>query len=131
MLENNTNILGSQPENYIRNLLNCTLPLHFPNVEIIVGLNNKSILDNGKEIDIPILIVNGDTILKIGVEYDGYFWHKDIERDFNKMIDITEKGYKVFSIVEDSNNMSENKLNMKFDELINEIVKYIKESITI
>lgn len=70
LIKNQTNIKGSKPENYLRQLLNVKLPMAFPDCEIIVGLNNKSILDDGKEVDIPVLIIHNSQILKIAIKYN-------------------------------------------------------------
>lgn len=126
MIENNTNIEGSSPEKYVRTILNCNLPLAFPNYEIIVGLNNKSILDDGKEIDIPIIIINKDKILKIAVEYDGEFWHRDKERNAKKENYANEKGYKIFYI-ECKKNATDKQIREEINRFCEEeIIKYIK-----
>lgn len=125
MIENNTNIDGSSQEQYTRNVLNCKLPLAFPNYEVIVGLNNKSILDDGKEIDIPIIIINEDEILKIAIEYNGTFWHEDKERDGKKESEANEKGYKIFYL-ECKENATDKQVKEEVDRYCEEeIVKYI------
>lgn len=129
MLKNKTNILGSQQEQYLRNLLNCRLPLEFPNLEIIVGLNNKSILDDGKEIDVPVIIIANDKIIKLAIEYDGAFWHKDSNRDEEKKEYINEKGYVVFNI-KCKEQATEKQIKEYIDEFCEEvIIKYINNKL--
>ena len=66
----------SNKEEYTRQRLNQELQINFPDDDIIVGLNNRTVL-NGKEIDIPIVVIRGNKVIKIAVEYDGYYWHKN------------------------------------------------------
>lgn len=130
LLKKNTYILGSSQEQYIRNLLNCRLPMSFPNCEIIVGLNNKSILEDGLEIDIPIIIFHKDKIIKIAVEYDGYYWHDgDKDRGKYKSKHILNKNYKLF-IFKPKQNATEKQILEYIDVLISEIEKYIRDNIT-
>lgn len=98
MNENLTMLNGSSYEQYTRNLLSFDLALRFKELESIVGVNNKSILKSGNEIDIPIIIIGDRKMLKLAIEYDGDFWHKDNSRDINKEKLIEDKGYKLFRI---------------------------------
>jgi hypothetical protein len=66
----------SNKEEYTRQRLNQELQINFPDDDIIVGLNNRTVL-NGKEIDIPIVVIRGNKVIKIAIEYDGYYWHKN------------------------------------------------------
>lgn len=126
MLKNSTNIKGSKQEQYTRELLNCILPIKFPNCEIIVGLNNKSILDNGKEIDIPIVIINKDKIFKFAIEYNGDFWHKDENRDVEKIEMVNQKGYHLFYIAPKENATNKQIKEHIENEINNNIIPYIK-----
>ena len=49
---------------------------------------------NGQEIDIFIPSLN------VGIEYDGVFWHDNIERDINKDCTCEEKGVELYHIRE-------------------------------
>lgn len=67
-----------------------------------LGLNiqrNARILPEGKEIDIYI------PILKIGIEFDGLYWHNDLRIDKNyhkrKQIEAEEMGIRLIHIFED------------------------------
>lgn len=126
MIKNQTSIHGSFQEQYIRDLVNCSLPIAFPNSEIIVGLNNKSILENGKEIDVPIIIFHNDKIIKLAIEYDGSFWHSNEKRDNDKEILITEKGYTLFRIAPKPQ-ATKKQIKETIDEVIENIIKFIKE----
>ena len=128
MVKNQTNIKGSSQEQYIRELLNCTLPMEFPNLEIIVGLNNKSILENGKEIDIPIIIINKNNIIKLAIEYDGSFWHQDIEEDKYKDNIINEKGYELFRI-SPKGQATLKQIRETIDFEIDKLIGYLREKI--
>jgi transposase len=81
---NNTLLMGSAPEEYVRQRLNLEIPMHIPNAEIIIGINNTSILNNGNEVDIPVVIFYGDKVLKFAVEVDGDFWHVNRENEDNR-----------------------------------------------
>lgn len=128
-LDNNCDIEGSEPEKYTRELLNAKLPLEFPNVEIIVGLNNKSILENGKEIDIPIIIIdNNGNILKLAIEYNGDFWHKDNEiKDGLKRDMIKNRNYHVFYFCPKTNATSKQIKEYISNEIEEAVIPFIKE----
>ena len=63
---------------------------HFPDVQE----NVKPSWMNGQEIDIFI------PELKVGIEYDGVFWHNNLERDINKDCICEENGVELFHIRE-------------------------------
>ncbi len=120
MLKNG--IGSSNKEEYLRKRLNIELQLNFPDDEIIIGLNNTTIL-NGKEIDIPIIAIKDNKIIKIAVEYDGYYWHKN--KDNNKTNPLKDKGYKLF-IVCSKENATDKQIDEDIEKVINDIIKYIK-----
>lgn len=97
----------SRPEEYTRKKLNNFLPQILKDSEIIVGLNNISILDKSMEIDIPILVIKNDKVYKFAVEYNGTYWHQNKERDIKKLDHITRKGYMLFSISADGNTLKQ------------------------
>lgn len=123
LLDRNTLIYGSIQENYLRELLNCELALRYDGFEIIVGINNKSILLNGKEIDIPIFILKNDMICKIAVEYNGDFWHKNRNEESKYNI-IEESGYKLF-IISPNKNATEKQIREYINQEVESICKYI------
>lgn len=99
LIKNNTIVNGSNQENYLRNILNCKLSLLLGGYEVIVGVNNRSILNEGKEVDIPIIVMTEfGKIYKFAIEYDGSFWHENKEKDKNKNKLLVDRGYKVFRI---------------------------------
>lgn len=120
-LKNGLDITGSEPEIYTREYLNCRLSLEFSNLEIIVGLNNKSILDNGKEIDIPIVIIKNEKIYKFAIEYNGSHWHEDENKDYIKSEMISEKGYHLFYIAP-KQNASNKQIKEYIENQIDEII---------
>ena len=56
--------------------------------------NVKPLWMNGQELDIFIPSLN------VGIEYDGVFWHSDLERDINKDCVCKENGVKLYHIRE-------------------------------
>lgn len=113
----------SNKEEYTRQRLNQELQINFPDDDIIVGLNNRSVL-NGKEIDIPIVVIRGNKVIKIAVEYDGYYWHKNKN---NKVDPLKEKGYKLF-IVCSKENATDKQINEDIEATIKEVITYVKNS---
>lgn len=88
---------SSLTEEYVRQQLNIKLTQELDSsYEIIVGVNNLSILENGEECDIPIVIMSGEQIFKYVVEPGAVIWHKDPKRDQSKAKRINQRGYKVF-----------------------------------
>jgi hypothetical protein len=128
-LKNNTDINGSKPEIYTRQYLNCRLPLEFPSIEIIVGLNNKSILENGKEIDIPIIIINKDKTYKFAIEYNGDYWHENKNKDINKLEMINQKDYHLFYIAPKQHATNKQIKEYIETQVDNLIIPYIKDMI--
>lgn len=119
----NNSCFGSNPEQHLRMELNTKLPIYFQNFEIIIGMNNKSILDDGKEVDIPIIILNGNKIIKIAIEFDGAYWHNK-NKDEKKDVLLKNKDYKIFRFKQN------NKTNKNdIDNFIYDIIKYIKNNI--
>jgi len=119
---------GSNPEDYTRQQLNVLLPQLLNNTEIVVGLNNISILNNGKEIDIPILIFYNNQLYKFDIKYNGFYWHKNKIRDKKKEILIQEKGYIVFQI-SPINTTTNNQLKKYINTQITLIIMDIKKTI--
>lgn len=129
MMKNQTSLKGSKPEIYTRDYINCKLPLEIPNSEIIVGVNNKSILDNGKEIDIPIIIINDDKIYKFAIEYNGDFWHENENRESIKLDMVNQKGYHLFYITP-NHSSTDKQIKKHIEEQVdNVIVPYIKNKL--
>ena len=123
-LKNGSTLIGSKPENYMRLLLNNVLPNYIKNCEIIVGCNNNSLLENGLEVDIPIIIIKNEKTYKFSVEYNGYFYHLKDEnkiRDFNKNIMLKDKGYNTFVFLE-PNGLGETKLKEHIENYIDTII---------
>lgn len=113
----------SNKEEYTRQRLNQELQINFPDDDIIVGLNNRTVL-NGKEIDIPIVVIRENKVIKIAVEYDGYYWHKNKD---SKVDPLKEKGYKLF-IVCSKENATDKQINKDIETTIKEIITYIENS---
>lgn len=120
-------LVGSNPEDYIRHKFNLSLPLYFN--EVIVGLNNLSILDNGKEIDIPIIIIQDNNIYKFAVEVNGDIWHQDNEKENLKTNLAKGRGYKLFYILLSGNTRIQKNEYGKVDEQIDNIIKQISKEI--
>lgn len=124
------NVCGvSTPEEYTRQKLNTYLPQVFDKAQIIVGLNNISILQDGKEIDIPIIIFYNDKMYKLAVEYNGGYWHRDIKRDLEKQNLIKKDNYKLFYIQPIRNNLTGDQLKMYINNKITDISMEIKNII--
>ena len=113
----------SNKEEYTRQRLNQELQINFPDDDIIVGLNNRTVL-NGKEIDIPIVVIRGNKVIKIAVEYDGYYWHKNKD---SKVDPLKEKGYKLF-IVCSKENATDKQINKDIEATIKEVITYIESA---
>lgn len=115
----------SNKEEYLRKRLNIELQLNFPKDDVIVGLNNTTVLD-GKEIDIPIVVIRGNKVIKIAVEYDGYYWHKNKN---SKVDPLKEKGYKLF-IVCSKENATDKQINEDIETTIKEVITYIEKTLS-
>ena len=126
LLERNR-VGSSDKEDYLRQKINIELHLKFPNTEFIVGLNNRTTL-NGKEIDIPIIAIKDNKIVRIAVEYNGWYWHKDrAEKDNAKKEELEELGYKVFVLASDKGANTE-QINKDIDNIISGIIEYIESA---
>lgn len=77
------------------------LQKYFNESEIIM---NK--IFNKYSLDIELCIDN----LKIDIEYDGWYWHRDAERDQKRNIFLIENGYKVLRIKSGAKSPTENQL---------------------
>lgn len=121
MIKNQTLLKGSKQEVYTRDYINCRLPLEIIGSEIVVGINNKSILDNGKEIDIPIIILSNNKIYKFAIEYNGDFWHKNDEKDDIKLEMINQKGYHLFYIAP-KHNATEKQVKEYIDYQVDHVI---------
>jgi len=122
--------MNSKPEEYTRQKLNVYLPQIMPDKEIVVGLNNVSILNGGSEIDIPILILSEGKIYKYAVEYNGGYWHNEDNRhkDIIKNKATKEKGYKMY-IFEVFKNATENQTREEIDKQIESLCEDILRDI--
>lgn len=100
---------------------------HFKDAEENYPIGNS----NGKEMDIYI------PTLRIGIEYDGYFWHRnkkrDLEKDiicFNnniKLIRVREEGLPLLKSTSIIFNINTNKDNTnEMEKCITDILKYLK-----
>lgn len=112
---NKIEIGSSNIEEYIRQKFNIELVKYIDSY--IVGLNNLSILYDGKEIDIPIIVFKDDKIFKFSVEINGDYWHKDKkEYDNDKRILLNNQNFITYEILIESNYKKE-----KIDKEINDI----------
>lgn len=69
---------GSAPQQAVLGYLIASLePLHKDGWEIVIGQQNWCILDGQYEIDIPVIAIRDKDIVRIAVEVDGIYWHKD------------------------------------------------------
>lgn len=121
-MKNGIDKYESLQEDYARKKLNYALPQAFVDCEVIVGLNNISILNKGYEIDIPIIIIKNGRLYKFAIEYNGSYWHRDKERDLEKSIEIKDKGYSLFYFAADGNTP-----NQRIDQIDSQIDSFIKE----
>ncbi|EQC1535653.1 hypothetical protein ACY1J9_001484, partial [Clostridium botulinum] len=122
-------IFGSKSEEYIRQKINILLAEEFNNYEVIVGENNTSILDNGNEIDIPIIMINknNNQLYKIAIECNGDIWHNKMkEKDIYKKNLIYNKGYTLFYIYVAGNTKIQREKYKSIDNQINDICEKIK-----
>ncbi|GAA0083010.1 hypothetical protein [Clostridium sp. CTA-6] len=125
-------IFGSKSEEYIRQKINILLTEQFNNYEVIVGENNTSILDNGNEIDIPIIMINkhNNQLYKIAIECNGDIWHNQIEeKDIYKKNFIHNKGYTLFYIYVAGNTKIQREKYKTIDHQINTVCEKIKDMI--
>lgn len=122
LLENNKVHFGSSVEEYIRQKFNIVLTKILKNYEVIVGVNNLSILDDGMEADIPIIILGANSIFKYVIEPGAPCWH-NAEDDMRKESFLNKKGYTTFRIITKDNNFN------KIDKEINKITSIIFQDI--
>lgn len=96
------NLSGSTIESYIRAMLNEVLTSIFDNnYTPIVGVNTLAVLHDGREVDIPIIILknNSNEFYKFILEVNGDYWHDEkIENDKKKKEDLKKLGWKYLSI---------------------------------
>lgn len=122
-LDDNKVYFGSSKEEYIRQKLNILLPKALPNEEIVVGLNNMSILSSGREVDIPVIIIREERILKYCIEPGNPFHHKDnniqTKRDKEKRNESNLKNYRYIEFIFEK--MSYGYIDKKIHEIINTI----------
>lgn len=122
------NFGGSSSQELLRELLKHhleTLVNQFPNIEIVTGYNEFSILSN-LEIDIPIIVINGNKLIKVAIEYDGDIWHENRKTDIEKKRLLNEKNWNLIIIEETSKSSGNlNLLEDKAKYIVNEIIKLI------
>lgn len=114
--------IGSKDEEFIRQYLK--VKFDACEFETIVGCNNLNIMQSGKEVDIPILIIKDDVIHRFAVEVDGTYWHEDRkDKDKDKVRLLSELGYKCFNIEIDT--QSQRKIIDKTNAVYEKIIKTI------
>jgi hypothetical protein len=118
------NAFSSKPEEYCRQKLSELLTQNVKG-EIIVGVNNRSILD-GAEIDIPIVIIKNNKIYKYAIEFNSEFWHNKYSKDADntKVDKINSTKYKYFEIWQLANTRTQREYGT-IDEQVNKIVETI------
>jgi hypothetical protein len=96
-----THVKGSKQEEYIRQKLGILLTEALPGAEVVVGINNLSVL-HGYEVDIPVIIIKDGRIHRYAVEASGTYWHNQVERniksDIKKKKLAEEYGYELYTI---------------------------------
>lgn len=92
-------LFGSSVENVIRYEISEILREILPdNYEVIVGINTLTTVG---ELDIPIVILNGNKHYKFGIEVDGALFHQDkekVSKDLEKDIRLSKLGYMMFRL---------------------------------
>ncbi len=137
LLENNTLLVGSSPENYVRHKLNIDIPLKLPDAEVIVGVNNQSILKDGYEVDIPIIILYKNNIYKYAVEVDGDYWHSSeirIQKDMEKQKELSLSDYKMFRVIQTTYSSVKNiygSIDEQIENISNSITNQVLYSLTL
>lgn len=119
------NAFSSKPEMYCRYKLNESLTQRI-NGEVIVGVNCRSVLLGGKEIDIPIIVIT-DKVYKFAVEFNSTFWHDRFSNgaDDGKEQLVKDAGYKYYVIMQYPNTKSQREngsLDSQIESIVNEIV---------
>ena len=69
-------------------------------------------------------MIRGNKVIKIAVEYDGYYWHKNKN---SKVDPLKEKGYKLF-IVCSKENATDKQINEDIETTIKKVITYIENS---
>ena len=108
------NVFGSKVEEFVRQTLNIKLPQALRNCQVIIGLNNVSVLE--MEIDIPIIIFKDAEVYKYAIEINGTFNHdinKLNKREIKKANLINESDFKLINVYTKSYFNDENKLVYK------------------
>ena len=95
---------GSNGEDYIRNIINLFL-CDYIDLPYVVGCNNMAL--GSKEIDIPVIIINGNNIDKFAIEISGSYYHQDNEKDLQKKLTLESEGFKVITQYTESYNDEE------------------------
>lgn len=115
-------LLGSKPEEYIRHYISIELTNKLPEYDVIVGVNNISIIAP-LEIDIPIILLYNDKIYKYTIEVNGNYFHNNKEKETSKIIMTNNKGYKHYVIcLETNDSNSDKRLEEKANIIINNII---------
>lgn len=95
MLKNKL-LKGSEPQQAMVIALITELePLFEGGWEIVIGQQNWCILNGCAEVDIPIIAIKDDTILRIAVEVDGVYWHEE-EDVIRKDLRLRDRGWTPF-----------------------------------
>lgn len=91
-------------------------------IEVIVGYNEWSILRN-KEVDLPIVIfdLKSNNVYKIAIEYNGEYFHENLQRDKEKEQDLAIQKWETYAIYEFSN-MSNARIEEEVSKLAEEII---------
>lgn len=94
-------------------------------LELITGVNELNIL-HGKEVDMAFIIINTklNKFFKFAIEFNGNYWHKDIERDIEKSENLASKNWICYTITDDLSNM---KIEDKIDDICNKIANNVLE----
>jgi len=119
----NSLLKGSQPQQAMVIALILGLePLYESDWEIVIGQQNWSVLEGCKEVDIPVVAMKGDTIVKVAVEVDGIYWHTPddhLVKDYR----LRERGWKPFHFTA-TDKASEDQFP-SMEEVVAEIRKFI------
>ena len=127
---NKTVMMGSNLENYCRTYIDTNISkyIDITKFEVVVGVNSLNIIA-GKEIDIPIIIINKLTnqVYKYALEIDGSFWHKiRTQMDKRKNDLFVNSSWIFFRIVQEIDE-TKKELTNKIDKfLYNEIYNTFK-----
>lgn len=90
------------------------------NVEVIIGFNDWGILKS-KEVDIPIIVIEGNVFKKYSVELNSD-WHEErVDSDNKKALDLEKKGWNHFELFYNSSNFGE--LSNDVKNIVDKIIK--------